>query len=109
MINFDIGKIVKIANSISNPKEGLNLLLQQLEKKNPQSANMIKMAINSGKNPVEYIKQATKKGEISKKQLTELKGYYNLASKFGLNKKIPNSVWAEIEQAMDDSPNNLGF
>lgn len=44
-----IAKFVKIANSVSNPRQGLNMMLEEASKRNPELANTIKQAINAAK------------------------------------------------------------
>lgn len=99
-MNFNLGNIVKLANSISNPKQAINMLLNKFGEKNPQMANNIRNAINSGKNPKEYIMEQARSGNISIDNLNQLKGYYNMAQKLDLTKKIPNEVWTEAESAI---------
>lgn len=45
--NFNqITKAVKIANGVANPKQAVNMLLEQLEKKNPEMARNVRTAIS---------------------------------------------------------------
>lgn len=99
-MNFNLGNIVQMANAIRNPKQAINMLLNKFGEKNPQVANSIRSAINSGKNPKEFIMEQARSGNITLENLNQLKGYYNMAQKLGLYKKIPNSVWAEAESAI---------
>lgn len=99
-MNFNLGNLVKIANSISNPQQGLNLLLNQFAKSNPKMANEIRQAINSGKNPKAFIMEQARSGKITLDNLNDLKKYYNMAQRFGLTKKVPQNVWNEAENAI---------
>lgn len=98
--NFNLSKIVKIANSISNPKQGINTLLDEMGKKNPQQANMLRNMINSGKSPQAAIKQFASSGDVTLEQLNDLKQGYAILGKLGLKHKVPASVWKEAEDAI---------
>lgn len=104
-MNFNIGKIVQMANMIKNPQQAINLLLDKFSKNNPQMANMIKQAINSGKNPKTVIMEQAKSGNITLDNLNQLKQYYGMAQKLGLAKKVPNNVWVEAENAIKSGIN----
>lgn len=102
-MNFNmqsISKIVSMANAVSNPKQAINMLLDKLSKNNPQMANTIRQAINSGKNPKQFIMEQAKSGNITLDNLNQLKQYYGLAQKIGLAKKVPANVWQEAENAI---------
>lgn len=107
-MNFNIGnisKIVGVANAIKNPQEGINMLLDNYGKKNPEMANKIRQSINSGKNPKAFIMEQAQSGNITMQNLNDLKKYYGIAQKLGLSKKVPNSVWKEAENAIRNGAN----
>lgn len=106
-MKFDITNLVKMANAMTDPKQAINLLLEKMEKTNPEKAKMLKSMYSSGKNPAVVIKESAEKGEISLKQLDDLKNYYALGRKFGLKMNIPKNVWIEAENAIKNAkPNN---
>lgn len=108
--NFNqITKAVKIANGVANPKQAVNMLLEQLEKKNPEMARNVRTAISSGKNPAQYIREQAQNGTITMENFNEVKRYYKMAQKFGLTHKISNQSWNEIEQAIKDKGGAGGF
>lgn len=97
---LNIKKLLNIANSVSNPKQGITMLLDEMAKKNPEKAKQLKFMISSGKNPEQAIMEFAQKGEINLDQLRELKQGYSLASKFGLKHKVPQTVWDKAEKAI---------
>lgn len=101
----NIGKLVQMANAVQNPKQAINMLLDKFGQKNPQMANTIRQAINSGKNPKQFIMEQAKTGNITLENLNQLKQYYNMAQKIGLTKKVPNSVWQDAENAIRNANN----
>lgn len=107
--NFNqITKAVKIANGVVNPKQAVNMLLEQLEKKNPEMAKSVRTAISSGKHPAQYIREQAQNGTITMENFNEVKRYYKMAQKFGLTHKISNQSWNEIEQAIKDNDKGDG-
>lgn len=112
--NFNqITKAVKFANKVKDPKQAVNMLIDQIEKKNSKLGQELRVAINSGKNPSQYIREQADNGIINMDNFNEVKKYYILAQKFGLTHKIDNKEWVEIEQAIKnkstDSNNNFTF
>lgn len=101
----NIGKLVQMANAVQNPKQAINMLLDKFGQKNPQMANTIRQAINSGKNPKQFIMEQAKTGNITLENLNQLKQYYNMAQKIGLTKKVPNNVWQDAENAIRNANN----
>lgn len=75
------------------------MALDGLQKKNPEAAQLIKGAIQSGKSPAEFAKEQAAKGNISEKSLNNLKQYYGIAKQMGLP-SIPEKEWASIENAI---------
>lgn len=98
--NFNLSKLVKIANSLSNPSQGINMLLDEMSKKNPQQAKMLRTMITSGKSPQDAIKQFASSGDVTLEQLNDLKQGYAILGKLGLKHKVPASVWKEAEDAI---------
>lgn len=108
-MNFNmgsIGKIVQMANMVKNPQQAINMLLDNFGKKNPQMAKTIRQAINSGKNPKQFIMEQAKSGKITMENLNQLKQYYGMAQKLGLAKNVPNNVWQEAENAIKSGVSN---
>lgn len=110
----NIGKFVSIANQFrNNPKGAINQALGMLEKKNPNTANMIREAIKSNKNPAQFIQEQAKQGNINKSNLQDLKSYYRLMQMAGMTEKVPDSVWNTVETAINTNggpnTNNSGF
>lgn len=103
---FNLARIVKIANSISNPKQGINTLLDEMSKKNPQQAKTLRAMINSGKSPQDTIKQFASSGDVTLEQLNDLKQGYAILGKLGLKHKVPASVWKEAEDAIKSGTSN---
>lgn len=110
---FNLSKIVKVANSLANPKQGIDTLLTELGKKDPQHATLLRTMINSGKSPQDAIKEFASRGDVTVDQLNDLKQGYSLLNKLGLKHKVPASVWKEAEAAIrsgsNNSSNNSGF
>lgn len=97
---FNLSKIVKVANSLANPKQGIDTLLMELSKKDPQRATLLRTMINSGKSPQDAIKEFASRGDVTVGQLNDLKQGYSLLNKLGLKHKVPASVWKEAEAAI---------
>lgn len=95
-----IAKFVKIANSVSNPRQGLNMMLEEASKRNPELANTIKQAINAGKRPEEFLKEQVQSGRVTIENFNDVKSAYRTAQKLGFAHKIDNKVWDELEQAI---------
>lgn len=108
-MKFDLGNLVKMANSITNPKQAINMLLAKMEKTNPSKAKLLRSMYNSGKNPTTAIQESAKNGEITMEQLEQLKNFYYLGKKFGLKINVPKSVWIEAENAIKNSKQVSGF
>lgn len=112
-MKFNLSNIVKIANSISNPKEGINLLLNEFAKKDPKRAKTLSMYYNSGKSPAEVLTAAAANGEISLNELNELKNNYKFAKRLGLKINVPKKAFEEaetiIKNATNKSTGNDGF
>lgn len=104
--NFNMKNIVKVANSLSNPKQAINTLLGEMGKKNPQQANMLRTMINSGKSPQDAIRDFASKGDVTLEQLNDLKRGYAILNKLGLKHKVPQSVWKEAEDAIKSGASN---
>lgn len=100
MGGINLSKLVALMNGIKNPKEGLNMAVNMLMKKNPQMGNLVQMAINSGKNPKDFITESARNGQININQLKQLKQLYGMASTMNLSHKVPDSVWQEAENAI---------
>lgn len=102
-MNFNmqsISKIIGIANAIKNPQQAINMLLDKFGQKSPEMTNTIRQAINSGKNPKQFIMEQARSGNITLENLNQLKQYYRFAQKLGLAKKVPNNVWQDAENAI---------
>lgn len=76
-----IAKFVKIANSVSNPRQGLNMMLEEASKRNPELANTIKQAINAGKRPEEFLKEQVQSGRVTIENFNDVKSAYRTAQK----------------------------
>jgi hypothetical protein len=107
-MNFNLGKVVQAINLVSNPKQGINILLDKMGQNNPQMANTIKQAIKSGKNPTKFIMEQAQAGEITLENLNELKSLYGMAQKLGLKVKVPNKVWVAAENAIRSGQKGAG-
>lgn len=102
----NMGKFISIANRLkNNPKGAINEALTLLEKKNPNGAKIIRDAINSNKNPAEFLKEQANKGNITKENLNDLKSYYSLMQSCGLSKQVPDTVWNTVEDAIKTNSN----
>lgn len=100
-MKFDLNKVIGIANSISNPKQGIGMALNLLAKKSPETASMISGMIKSGENPVQAIQKFAMDGKFSAKELGQVKAIYGMAKKAGFKKfNVPESVWKQAEQAV---------
>lgn len=100
-INFNqLKNIVKMINGIKNPKQGLGMAADMLAKKNPQIGNLIKNAINNGKDPKTFIMESAKNKQINLNQLEDLKQLYTFASSIGLTMKVPDNVWKDAENSI---------
>lgn len=109
-MKFNISKLIKIANSVVNPKQGAQMLLQEMAKKSPDKANAISAMMSNGKNPTEAIQEFASKGDVTIDQLNQLKSMYGMARKFGLKHNVPESVWKDAEKAIKNKSNNFnGF
>lgn len=108
-MKFNIANVVKIANTITNPKEAVNVMLDKMEKTNPGKAKMLRSLYASGKNPNIVLRESAEKGEITMEQLNELKSYYTMAKKLGLKVNIPNNVWKEAENAIKSAKKDNTF
>lgn len=104
----NISKIVGMANAIKNPQQAINMLLNKFGQNNPEMANTIRQAINSKKNPKQFIMEQARSGNITLENLNQLKQYYNMAQKIGLAKKVPNNIWQEAENAIRNGNNGGG-
>lgn len=105
--NFDqIAKAVKFANKVKDPKQAVNMLIDQIEKKNSKLGQELRVAINSGKNPSQYIREQADNGVINMDNFNEVKKYYNLAHKFGLTHQINKKEWDNIERAIKSKSEN---
>lgn len=102
-MKFDLGNLVKMANTFSNPKQAINMLLAKMEKTNPSKAKMLKTMYNSGKSPATAIRESAKNGEINIEQLEQLKNFYYMGKKLGLKINVPKSVWVEAENAIKNA------
>lgn len=97
----NIGKFVNAATKFkNNPNGAINEALLLLEKKNPNAAKIIRAAINSNKNPAQFIEEQAANGKITKQNLQDLKSYYGFAKSAGLEVDIPKSVWDKAERAI---------
>lgn len=103
-----LGKLVKIANSVQNSKQAISMLLDKFGQKNPQMANIIRQAINSGKSPKQVIMEQAQAGKITLDNLNQLKGIYGFAQKLGLAKKVPQNVWNDAETAIRNGADGKG-
>lgn len=103
-----IAKLVKIANGIKSPKQGIKMLLGEISKRNPTVGKQLENAINSGANPTQYLKEQVKQGNITRENFEQVKQGYAMAQKFGLTKKIPQSTWKELEAAFDSNKGSQG-
>ena len=100
-INFNqLKSIVKMINGIKNPKQGLGMAADMLAQKNPQIGNLIKNAINNGKDPKTFIMESAKNKQINLNQLEDLKQLYTFASSIGLSMKVPDNVWKDAENSI---------
>jgi hypothetical protein len=100
--------VIQIAKTIKNPKQGLDVALNALQKKNPQAANMIRDAIKSGKSPTEFAKEQAQNGNLNEKNLQDLKSYYKIAKNMGLP-SVPEKDWNEIENAIKQNKHSTDF
>lgn len=97
---LNLGKFVKIANGVSNPKKAIPMLLDAMDKKDPQRARMLRSMMSSNKSATQALRESASRGEITMEQLSDLKRGYSILSKLGLKHKIPESVWKEAESAI---------
>lgn len=105
-----IASVVKIAKTIRNPAQAKQMLLGKISQKNPQLAKSLEVAMQSGRNPAEYLRESVANGTVSAENLNEVKRGYQMAQKFGLTQKVPENVWQELEQAVQTQPQKFsGF
>jgi PFU (PLAA family ubiquitin binding). len=103
-INFNaINQFVKIANGIKNPKQGIKVALDAMEKKNPQMAKELRTVVNSGKDYRAFFKEKVADGTINKENFDSFKNAYRMAQKFGLSTKVPQSYWNELESILNNN------
>lgn len=108
-MKFDISKIkglINMANSISSPKSMFNKAIGYMSKKNPEMANTIQSMANSGQDPVKAIRKFASEGKINNSNLQTVKNIYKLAGKYGLQQKVPNNVWKDVEDALKNNETN---
>ena len=101
---FNISKILEVLNTISNPKQAIDMMLSKLP---PQQSNMLRGMMNSGKDPKQAILESAKSGQINIEQLNQAKQMYSMIRKFGYRKmSVPDSIWNEAEQLIKQGSNN---
>ena len=105
---FSWRNIVNTINAVGSPKQAINLLLKEGEKKDPNLANALRQIINSGEDPAKVLRQLSSEGKISLKNLAQIKNYYDIARRMGMKQQIPNSEWQAAEKAIRDGTKN-GF
>jgi hypothetical protein len=99
-MSFNWNKLVNIANGLTSPKQTINMLLNQIAKKDKTKAEILRKMINDGRNASDVLVEISSKGEISLDQLSEIKKIYNVLRKLGLKQQIPNEIWINAEQAI---------
>lgn len=104
-----IDKIIRVADTISSPKQMLGEALNLLATKDKSTAAMLAQMIKSGDDPAKALERFSREGKISKDNLGTIKHLYSLAKKGGLKGfDVPESVWEQAENALSAGENKPG-
>lgn len=90
---FNIADMMRFANS---PNKGLQMLLGQASKTNPQVARELQAAMNSGKTPQAFMQEQVQKGNITQANYQQVK---QMANDMGFSRNIPQSAWKQMDSA----------
>ena len=63
--------------TLRNPQQAIQMLLGQMSKSNPQMANYLNSAMQSGRNPKDILQEGIQNGTINKNTLNEVKEILN--------------------------------
>ncbi|MGN1337341.1 MAG: hypothetical protein ACI4WW_02585 [Candidatus Coprovivens sp.] len=84
------------------------MMLNQISKTNPQMANYLNNAMQSGRNPKDILQEGIQNGDINKNTFNQLKQAYNQYGRFLPKEfKVSKSTFDELE-SMFNQNNNFG-
>lgn len=73
----------------------------------PDKANMLRLMMNNGEDPIKVLSDSARKGEITLQNLTEMKEIYQTARKFGIRKiTITDEQFNQLEQIIKSNCSN---
>ena len=92
-MGFNWKSAIGFANSLKNPKQIIDYLLNACAKNDQQMANSLKQMIYSGQDASKVLGQLASEGKITLEQLKQIRKAYGMARAMGLKHQISNSDW----------------
>lgn len=92
--------------TLRNPQQAIQMLLGQMSKSNPQMANYLNSAMQSGRNPKDILQEGIQNGTINRNTLNQFKKTYSQYSRFLPKElKISQQTFNELESMFNQSNN----